>query len=475
MFTVAFATLGCKVNQAETEALAERFATAGYRLTDFDAPADIYILNTCTVTHIADRKGRQLLRQARRRNPQALVVAMGCYATTDPAALQKATDVDLIVPNQQKERLLELVESTLLARKQMRPVAGDVLKEEISPIETAAPDRAMVQDLEGKPLAASLRPLVSARTRAFVKVQDGCDNFCAYCIVPFARGRPRSIPLPEVVSRVQALALAGYKEVVLTGVHLGLYGRDLAITGQAAAIGGPADFSQERAIGLIPLVQALLRETAIPRLRLSSIEPQDFDPAFLDLWQDRRLCRHLHLPLQSGSAATLHRMGRRYTPADFAELVARIRSAIPGVAITTDMIVGFPGESEADFQESYDFARAMGFARIHVFKFSPRRGTRAAAMPEQVPEQIKQERSHALLALSAESSRAFRAQFIGKVMEVLWEEPIKINQEKGTTVWEGLTDNYIRVEAEGKEDLTNCLRPVRLAAITQQGMTGVLL
>lgn len=473
MITVAFATLGCKVNQAETEALAERFAAAGYRLTNFAAPADVYILNTCTVTHIADRKGRQLLRQARRRNPQALVVAMGCYATTDPVALQRATGVDLIVPNQQKERLLELVESAILARQQrIRSATGD---EGVLSVETATPGEAVPQDLEGEPLAAGLRPLVNARTRAFVKVQDGCDNFCAYCIVPFARGRPRSIPLPEVVSRVQALALAGYKEVVLTGVHLGLYGSDLVATGQAAAKDRSADFSQERAMGLISLVQAILRETTIPRLRLSSIEPQDFDPAFLDLWRDRRLCRHLHLPLQSGSAATLRRMGRRYTPADFAELVARIRSAIPEIAITTDMIVGFPGESEAEFRESYDFARAMGFARIHVFKFSPRRGTRAAAMPEQVPEQAKQERSHALLALSAESGRAFRAQFIGKVMEVLWEEPVKVNREKGTKVWDGLTDNYIRVEAEGKEDLANCLRPVRLVALTPQGMAGVLL
>jgi threonylcarbamoyladenosine tRNA methylthiotransferase MtaB len=426
---IALTTLGCKVNQAETDVLSRRFAAAGFQLASFDAAADVYILNTCTVTHIADRKARQLLRQARRRNPQALVVATGCYATTDADALGAIRGLGLVVPNSQKAELVALV-TERLAETAAEPVA------------TAA----------GVP---------AGRTRALVKVQDGCDNFCAYCIVPFARGKPVSMGLDQAVTQVAALASEGYQEAVLTGVHLGLWGRDL-----------PAHDMDSTGLDLAALVRAILRQTAIPRLRLSSIEPQDFTPGFLDLWPDRRLCRHLHLPLQSGCEATLRRMGRRYTAAGFAQMVGQVRAAIPGVAITTDMIAGLPGESEAEFAESLAFAKEQGFARIHVFKFSPRRGTRAATMPGQVPEQAKTARSQALSALSAAGSRAFREQFVGDNVDVLWEERLEPGRAGNSGVWAGLTDNYIRVLMPSDEDLWNRVTSVRMVGLEGEAVTA---
>jgi threonylcarbamoyladenosine tRNA methylthiotransferase MtaB len=422
--TIALTTLGCKVNQAETEALSRRFAAAGFHLTSFDAPADVYLLNTCTVTHIADRKARQLLRQARRRNPRALIVATGCYATTDADALERIPGLDLVAPNSQKPQLVALVTERLADR-----------------------------DLEPAP---PVPPTPGGRTRALVKVQDGCDNFCAYCVVPFARGKPVSIGLEQAVAQVAGLASEGYQEVVLTGVHLGLWGRDLP--------GGALD--------LAALVRAILRDTSIPRLRLSSIEPQDFTAGFLDLWADRRLCRHLHLPLQTGCEATLRRMGRRYTAAAFAQMVSQARAAIPGVAITTDMIAGLPGETEAEFAESLAFAKAQGFARIHVFKFSPRHGTRAATMPGQAPEPAKQARSQALAALSAEGGLTFRKMLVGQQVDVLWEERLETGEPEGRGAWAGLTDNYVRVLMPDDSELLNRVTTVRLTGTSGEAMTA---
>ena len=289
-----------------------------------------------------------------------------------------------------------------------------------------------------------------------VKVQDGCDNFCAYCIVPYARGEPRSIGLHQAVTQVAALASEGYQEVVLTGVHLGLWGRDLP----------------DRDLDLAALVRAILRETVIPRLRLSSIEPQDFTAGFLDLWSDRRLCRHLHLPLQSGCEATLRRMGRRYTATAFAHMVSQARAAIPGVAITTDMIAGLPGETEVEFAESLAFAREQAFARIHVFKFSPRRGTRAATMPDQAPEPAKQARSQALAALSDEGSWAFRRALVGETVDVLWEERVETGAQESRGAWAGLTDNYIRVIMPSDDDLGNRVTSSRLTGLAGDAMAS---
>ncbi|MBM3189979.1 MAG: MiaB/RimO family radical SAM methylthiotransferase, partial [Chloroflexi bacterium] len=375
----------------------------------------------------------QLIRRAAA-HAGALVVVTGCYATTAAEEIAAIPGVGLVVGQADKERLVELVEG-LRGRGQ-----GPTLS-----LATAAP---------------------AARTRAFIKVQDGCDSFCTYCIVPFARGAPRSVPLAAVLAQVQERAAAGCVEVVLTGVHLGLYG-------------------QETALGLRQLVTAVLAETPIRRLRLSSIEPQDLLAmggeelaAFFALWQDRRLCRHLHLPLQSGCAATLQRMGRRYTAEDYARLVAAARRAIPDLAVTTDVIVGFPGESEAEFRASYDFAAALGCAKLHVFRFSPRRGTAAACLAP-VKARTMKERSAAMLALSEEGAAAFRRAFLGRTMEVLWEEKARkqkpvFSEKTGFYVWTGLTDNYLRVYAASAADLTNRLWPAHLLATHADGLWGEL-
>ena len=393
-------TVGCKLNQAETQLLARQFAQAGYRLVTPDDGADVYVLNTCTVTHVADGKCRRLLKQARRRNPGALVVAIGCYAGRAHQELAQIKGIDLVLDNSQKLDLVPRLEQT---GRFSRPEAG--------------------------PTQADFR------TRAFVKVQDGCNNFCAYCIVPLVRGREKSQPLAQVIDEVKHRVADGYKEVVLTGTEIGSYSHEGA--------------------GLKELLQRILEGTEVARLRLSSLQPQEITPELIELWRDQRLCRHFHLSLQSGSDTVLKRMERRYTPSDYQRAVDLIREAVPGVAITTDVIVGFPGETESEFEEGYSFCKQMQFARIHVFSYSPRPGTRAATMPHQVEERVKRERSRRMLALGRACLRNFRRQFLGKTLMVLWEK------ETGG-VWPGLTDNYIRVYTKSDEDLTNQLRPVKL-------------
>lgn len=397
---IALDTVGCKLNQAESQIIARQFAQAGYRLVAPDDGADVYVLNTCTVTHVADSKCRRLLKQARRRNPGALVVAIGCYAERARRELSMIKGVDLVLDNSQKMDLLpRLEESGRLVR----------------------------------PGAASIQ--AGSRTRAFIKVQDGCNNFCSYCIVPLVRGREKSVPLDSVTDEVKHHVADGYKEAVLTGTEIGAY--------------------NDKGVGLKGLLQRILEETGVARLRLSSLQPQEITPELIGLWQDERLCRHFHLSLQSGSDAVLERMGRRYTTADYQRAVALIRQAVPGVAITTDIIVGFPGESEAEFEESYNFCKQMQFARIHVFSYSPRPGTRAATMPHQVEDKPKRERSRRMLALARACLRNFRRKFLGKTLMVLWEK-------ESCGIWSGLTDNYIRVYAKSDEELTNQLRLVRL-------------
>jgi len=420
---IAFATLGCKVNQSETETLVRQFAADGYQIVAFGEPADVYVVNTCTVTHVGDRKSRQLLRRAARRDPHALVVAAGCYATVDPAALHAMPEVGLVVPSADKPRLLELVTARL------------------------------GQSASSCILHPSSFP---HRTRALVKVHDGCADRCTYCIVPRARGRPRSRPLPDVLADVRARLAEGHREVVLTGVHLGRYGHDLP--------NGPG------APTLTDLVRAILDETDVPRLRLSSIEPQDFGPALLDLWRNPRVCRHLALPLQSGCDRTLARMGRRYTAADFAELVRQVRAVAPPVALTTDVIAGFPGETDADHAASLAFAQEMAFARIHVFPYSQRRGTPAAAMPDQVSPAVKQARARAFRDLGDESGRRYRAQFVGQSVDVLWEAP----HPDAPAHWRGFTDTYIRVATTSPRNLAGHIIPARLTAVTADGIIGDL-
>ena len=425
--TVALTTLGCKVNQADSDEWLRQFGELGYEIVDFGEIADAYIVNTCTVTHVADRKSRQLLRQARRMNPAAMVVATGCYASVSPDEVARMVEVDLVIGDRDKPHLVARVHSAL---------EGD----DEQPLEV---------------LAGALR-VFGARHRGFVKVADGCDKFCAFCIVPYARGRVRSSDPDAVIERVRNLIAAGFREIVLTAVHMGSYGQDL-----------------QPQTSLRELVRRVLNETSVERLRLSSIEPEDFDPRILELWQDARLCRHFHLALDSGCDATLQRMRRRYLAAEYAFLVQTIRSAVPDVAITTDVMVGFPGETEGEFAESCQFVADQKFASIHVFPYSVRRRTAASKLPNQVALEVKRERTEVMLNLAAASARQFREQFVGRVVPVLFEASTR-SAERGVT-WEGLTDNYLRVRVGGDHALTNQIIDTRLEGESSGVLLGNLI
>jgi len=416
---VALDSLGCKVNQADAELLAREFAEAGYQLVSPDDEADVYILNTCTVTHIADRKSRHWLRLAHRRHPHALLVATGCYAQRAPRELAQIEGVGLVLGNDEKSRLLQLV-------KQSRDISSPVCN----------------QGDSTSPYYTGLR------TRTFIKVQDGCSSFCSYCIVPLVRGKEESQPAERVVAEVERRVASGYKEVVLTGVKLGSYNCD--------------------GVNLKGLLEHILAETGVTRLRLSSLQPREISPELIGLWRDGKLCRHFHLSLQSGSNAVLSRMRRRYGTVDYQQAVSLIRASVPGAAITTDIIAGFPGETEAEFEESYDYCRQMEFARIHVFPYSPRQETQAARMPQPVADEVKKQRTERMLALAQESAQGFNQQFLCKVMPVLWEK-----QSDG--IWSGLTDNYIKVYTKNSEDLTNQLLPVKLVEVYGDGVWGVMM
>lgn len=422
---VALATLGCKVNQAETEAIASGFAAAGFDRVGFGETAEVYVINTCTVTHIADRKSRQLVRQARRLNGDALVIATGCYADVAPEAVAALGGVDFVLGNADKERLVELA-----LQASGRPPGGHA--------------------------GATAR---HPRTRSLVKVQTGCDNHCTYCIVPRARGPQSSVPLASVLSTVVARAAAGYREIVLTGVHVGAYGRDREAPDDSPRLPG--------------LIRAILDQTDVERLRLSSLEPEDLSPELLALWPayGERLCRHLHLPLQSGSDRVLRRMGRRYRAQEFATMVANLRRAVPGVAVTLDLMVGFPGESEEEYRESRDFVRMLGPAGMHVFKYSPRPETPAARLPGRVPAQVAKARSEEMLALAEEGAASFRRRFVGESLSVLFEEETSLGGERR---WSGLSDNYIRVYATSREPLANQLKNVTMLGEVNDGLKGAV-
>ncbi len=415
---VALDSLGCKLNQAETELLARELAEAGYHLVSPADKADVYILNTCTVTHIADGKSRHRLRLAHRRNPGALVVAAGCYAQRAPQELAQIEGVDLVVGNDEKPYLLRLLEES---GRLTRPTC-----------------------VQGN---STSRYYDGLRTRAFIKVQDGCHSFCAYCIVPLVRSSEKSTPVDQVVAEVGHRIANGYKEVVLTGVKIGSYNSD--------------------GVNLKGLLEHILAETDKTRLRLSSLQPQEISPELIGLWRDSRLCRHFHLSLQSGSDGVLNRMRRHYSVSDYQQAVSLIRAQVPEAAITTDVIVGFPGETDDEFEESYNLYRQMGFARIHVFTYSPRQGTQAAQLPQPVGAQIKKQRSQKMLALAKESAQNFNRQFLCKVMPVLWEK-----QTDG--LWSGLTDNYIKVYTKSNRVLTNKLLPIKLVEVRGDGVWGTV-
>lgn len=462
--TASIATLGCKLNQAESYRIQCELAAAGVDLLPFGDPADLSIVNTCTVTHVADQQARQLLRRASRVSPDGLVVAVGCYAQIAPHEVRAVEGVDLVVTSD-KERLVAQLEASglLLGDDPARQPAGP-----------AGPDHRV--------------PLPATRVRQFVKVQDGCDDYCTYCIVPFARGHSLSRAPDDIVGEVQTLIGRGCREVVLTGVQIGAYGRDrYRLKG--------ADLPPPGA-PLAQLVRQLLDETAVERIRISSIQPQDWPDDFLDLFADSRLCRHLHLPLQAGCDATLRRMSRRYTTADFARLVERVRGDVPDVAITADMIVGFPGETEADHAASVAFAEAIGFAGVHVFRYSPRRGTAASRMGQQVPPEVKKSRAEELRAAVEEMAERYRGRFLGRTLPVLWEEEVhpppqpSPSREEGvpetpspstgqggggadpSPLWTGLTDNYLRVNIISRAELLGKSTHVVLAELDGDTFQG---
>lgn len=416
----ALLTLGCKLNQAETESIARDLTAAGWEAVDRAAPADAFVINSCAVTHVAARKSRHLVRLARRLSPDAKVVVTGCYAELEQPNLLLEMGASRVVRNEEKAGLADCLQNGQ---------GGASGNGECAP-----------------PFMPRLR------TRSFVKAQEGCDDVCAFCVVPRTRGRQRSVPLAEVVESVRRLESEGVQEVVVTGTQLGAYGLDQ----------GDVAFPH--------LIRVLLSDTSVPRLRLSSLQPGDVTPDLLELWQDGRLCRHFHLALQSGSYDVLRRMRRRYDVEQFRAAVEAIHAALPDAAVTTDVMVGFPGESDAQFEETYRLCATLGFAALHVFPFSKRAGTVASKMPQQVLAGVKRERTQRMLALGRELSDAFQRRFVGREMGVLWETGRPGGN--GYRRWEGLTDNYIRVFAESPLSLENRLTPARLTGRFETGIRG---
>ncbi|MCL4541440.1 MAG: tRNA (N(6)-L-threonylcarbamoyladenosine(37)-C(2))-methylthiotransferase MtaB [Chloroflexi bacterium] len=429
--SVAFATLGCRLNQADSEELARSFLERGYSVIQEATRADVVVVNSCTVTREADRQSRQLVRHIVHHNPHTLMVLTGCYPSIDPVEAAAVEGVDLVITNQEKAQLVDRVSRILQERGQaLLPV---------------------LDDLPEPP------PGWFGRTRVQLKVEEGCNNRCSFCIVPMARGRQRSRSIAECVEKVQRFVDEGYQEVVLTGTHLGGYGRDLTVRGSDG---------RYHTLGLADLLEAILIRTTLPRLRLSSVEPQDFPRQRLDLWSDHRLCRHFHLPVQSGSNAILRRMRRGYTRERYVALTEMIRSQVPGAAIMTDAIVGFPGEQEHDFADTCRLIEEVAFARVHVFPYSVREGTEAAAMPDHVAPSIIRQRSTTIAQLGEEAARCFRDAHAGQEAMVLWEEEVQPG------VWQGLTDNYLRVRALSPERLHNRISRVRLVAPAGWGFRG---
>jgi threonylcarbamoyladenosine tRNA methylthiotransferase MtaB len=481
--TFAIATLGCKVNQADSEAISEQMSAAGFVQCDFSDMADIYIVNTCTVTHMGDRSSRQMISQAHRRRPDALLVVTGCYAEINPQAVAALPGVTLVIGNRGKESLVDNINTQLktspITTKHAVETTNSVKTNEQKPIlpilhtdiqhigsdsslpfvggdEEPQPENpsriSLVSDLTTLPTAANSRPL--SRTRVQMKVQDGCDNRCTYCIVPYVRGGSRSRSIESVVEHAQRKVRAGFQEIVLTGIHLGDY---------------HPDNDKKRDLG--DLIAALLHATDIRRIRVSSLEPEDFRLEWLELWENPRMCRHLHLPMQSGSDHILRRMARRYNSERYHKIVTIAKRLVPGMAISTDIITGFPGESDSDFEQTYQLATELQFAKAHIFRFSPRQGTAAARMQAQVKEEIKKARSERLLALNDQDVRRFRQQFLGETVQVLLE-----SYKHGR--WEGLTDNYLRVEVDGLTDYTNrdwqnTLVSAHLKDLVDDGVLGV--
>ncbi len=417
--TVAIENHGCKLNQSDVQELGRQFTSAGFRLASWDGPADVYVLNTCTVTHVADAKARQAVRAVHRRNPSALVVVTGCYAERAPGEVASIDGAQLVVGNRDKA---QLVDQVLAARGQAG--AGSAASG-VSP--------------QAMPPAA--------RTRAMAKIQEGCNQVCAYCIVPKVRGRERSIPQQSLVGQVQDLASQGYREVVLTGTQLGSYGFDR-----------PGE-------SLKGLLTALLQETTVERLRVSSLQPQEIDQELLHLWRNPRLCPHFHVPLQSGSDSVLQRMGRRYDSATFSGAVDLIHRSLPGASVTTDVIAGFPGETDDEFQQTLALCEGADLAWMHVFPYSRRPGTTATYLAGRVEPAVKRERVARMLLLSDRKELAFLRDQVGTVQHVLWEDETTLPSGDGKA-WTGHAPNYARVFAISERPLGNAATLARVVDLS---------
>lgn len=437
MRKIAFYTLGCKVNQSDTASMEGLFRAAGYEVVPFGEQADVYLVNTCVVTNMGQRKSRQMIHRAIRHNPLALVVVTGCYPQTAPEEVRAIEGVDIIIGNQERGRVVELVQQAL---EQKQTTLLDNVQE-------------MTVDTQFEELGVGT---ITDKTRAFLKIQEGCNQYCTYCIIPFARGPLRSRSLASIREECAKLVAAGYKEIVLIGIHLGCYGKE--------------QVQAEQRLTLYDAVQAALSVAGVQRLRLGSLESVEVEPRLLRLMaEEPRLLPHLHLPLQSGCDKILRSMHRPYDTARFRRLLAEIRTQVPGVAVTTDVIVGFPGETEEDFQATLAFARECGFAKMHIFPYSKRKGTPAAEMAEQVDERVKSERCARLGKLDDELHLRTLQAMLSQETEVLFEQPA------APGMMEGLCGPYLRVLVPGGRELSGSIARVRITGIQDDYLVGELL
>ncbi|MGM0874320.1 MAG: tRNA (N(6)-L-threonylcarbamoyladenosine(37)-C(2))-methylthiotransferase MtaB [Bacillota bacterium] len=423
MPTVAFHTLGCKVNHYETEAIWQLFKEAGYERTEYERVADVYVINTCTVTNTGDKKSRQVIRRAIRKNPDGVICVTGCYAQTSPAEIMAIPGVDIVVGTQDRVKMLDYIEQF---KNERQPINGvrNIMKTRV------------YEELDV--------PSFTDRTRASLKIQEGCNNFCTFCIIPWARGLMRSRDPKEVVAQAQQLVNAGYKEIVLTGIHTGGYGEDL------------------KEYNLSMLLRDLDEQVeGLKRIRISSIEASQISDEVIEVLKNSdKVVRHLHIPIQSGSNTVLKRMRRKYTMEFFAERLDRLKEALPGLAITSDVIVGFPGETEEEFMETFNFIKKHQFSELHVFPYSKRTGTPAARMDDQVDEEIKNERVHRLIELSNQLAKEYASQFENEVLEVIPEELFKDESNEGLYV--GYTDNYLKVVFPASEEMVGKIVKVKI-------------
>lgn len=415
MKKAAFHNLGCKVNAYETQAMEHLLKEAGYEIVSFEEQADVYIINTCTVTNIADRKSRQMLHKARKQNPDAIVVAAGCYVQTSLEQAKKDLAIDIIIGNNCKSNILEIL-NDFQEKKERQDRWIDIGK---------------TKEYESMELG-----VIREHTRVYLKVQDGCNQFCTYCIIPYARGRIRSLQKEQAVSQVKKLAKEGYREIVLTGIHLSSYGKDL-----------------EERENLLTLTKAIHEVEGIERIRYGSLEPRIITEEFVrEIASLDKICPHFHLSLQSGCAATLKRMNRHYTPEEYLDKCRLLRKYFRNPAITTDVIVGFPGETEEEFEETKAFLDQVDFYETHIFKYSKRQGTKAAAMKDQISNPVKSQRSEQLIKRGKDRKDVYRSQFIGTSVPVLWEEKIEAD---GKDYWVGYSKEYVKMALESREDLRN--------------------